>query len=137
MDNRAFAAEIYEFFKTNDSVGHFDGIPAEDSIAEIEDNLSNLHMVTETIRDIEEISDMLDDHQFYITDVEPLINGLRGIQERLEAEQSRRMVANTGYEVKHAIQMGDREILLAVNMEDLDGNFYMKAEYSENGIIAQ
>ena len=137
MDNRAFAMEIYEFLRANDSVGHFEGIPAMDSIATIEDELSNLHMVQEVIRDIEEIADTFDDHEFYITDVKPLLKGLREIEGKLEAEQSRRMIADTGYEVKHAIQMGDREILLAVDMNNPDGIFYMKAEYSENGIIAQ
>ena len=137
MDNRILATEIYEFLKANDSVDHFEGIPSEDSIARIEEDLSDLHMVQETIRDIEDIADIIEDHEYYITDVKPLLKQLREIQGKLEAEQRRRMVSDTGYEVKHAIQMGDREILLAVNMKDPDGNFYMKAEYSENGIIAQ
>jgi len=49
----------------------------------------------------------------------------------------KRMVADTGYEIKHAIHIGSREILVAENMSDPDGQFYMKAEYSENGIIGQ
>jgi hypothetical protein len=49
----------------------------------------------------------------------------------------KRMVANTGYEVKHAIHIGDREVLVAENMADPDGQFYMKAEYTDNGIIGQ
>jgi len=126
MDNRAFAAEIYAFLKDNDSVGRFDGIPETDSLEEIEGILTDPQMIGDTIEIIEEIADVLDDHQYYITDVEPILNRLRGIQKGLEAEQSRRMVADTGYEVKHAIRMGDREILLAVNMNDPDGNLYSR-----------
>ena len=51
--------------------------------------------------------------------------------------KEKRMIADTGYEVKHAIRIGDREILLAENMNDPDGRFYMKAEYSDNGLLGQ
>jgi hypothetical protein len=49
----------------------------------------------------------------------------------------KRMIADTGYEVKHAVHIGDREILLAENMNDPEGQFYMKAEYTNNGLIGQ
>jgi hypothetical protein len=55
----------------------------------------------------------------------------------MSESKEKRMVADTGYEVVHAIHIGDREILIAENMNDQDGQFYMKAEYSENGIIGQ
>lgn len=55
----------------------------------------------------------------------------------MSEQNEKRMVADTGYEVKYAIPIGDREILIAENMNEPDGLFYMKAEYSDNGIIGQ
>jgi hypothetical protein len=49
----------------------------------------------------------------------------------------KRMVGGTGYEVKQAMQIGGREIIIAENMDEPDGKCYMKAEYSQNGIIGQ
>ncbi|MDF1494574.1 hypothetical protein [Caproiciproducens sp. CPB-2] len=137
MDNRTFAKDLYKFLKDNDSLGHFGDIPAEDGISELEEYLSDLDMVKETIKDIEEIADSFDDHDVYVTEVKPLLKGLRTVQEKLEAEQSKRMVADTGYEVKQSIQIGNQEILMAENLKAEDGNFYMKAEYTENGLIGE
>ncbi len=47
------------------------------------------------------------------------------------------MVADTGYEVRQSIKIGNREILMAENLKAEDGNFYMKAEYTENGLIGE
>ena len=55
----------------------------------------------------------------------------------MSGNTEKRMVADTGYEVRHSIHIGDREILVAENMEEPDGKHYMKAEYSENGVIGQ
>ncbi len=137
MDNRTFATKLYQFLKDNDSLGHFEGIPAEDGISELEEYLSDLDMVKETIRDIEEITDSFDDHEIYVNDVKPLLKGLRAVREKLEAEQSRRMVADTGYEVRQSIRIGNRELLMAENLKAEDGSFYMKAEYTENGLIGE
>lgn len=137
MDNRTFAAELYQFLKDNDSLGHFEGIPTEDGISELEEYLSDLDMVKETIRDIEEIADSFDDHEAYVNDVKPLLKGLRAVQKNLEVEQSRRMVADTGYEVRQSIRIGNRELLMAENLKVEDGSFYMKAEYTENGLIGE
>jgi hypothetical protein len=52
-------------------------------------------------------------------------------------DNEKRMIADTGYEVKQAIHLGDREILLAENMNEPEGSFYMKAEYTNNGLIGQ
>ncbi len=50
---------------------------------------------------------------------------------------TKRMIADTGYEVTHAIRLGDREIMLAENMNEPEGLFYMKAEHRENGILSE
>ena len=47
----------------------------------------------------------------------------------------KRMVGGTGYEVKHSMEIGSREILIAENMGADDGQHYMIAEYHDNDII--
>jgi len=49
----------------------------------------------------------------------------------------KRMIADTGYEVRHAVRIGGREIIVAENMSDPEGKFYMKAEYCDLGIMGQ
>jgi len=137
MDNRAFATEIYEFLKNNEASGHLEDIPAEDGIAEIEAYLSDLHMVRETIKDIEELTDTFDDHEFYVTNVKPLLRGLREIESKLEAEQNRRMVGETNYEVKHAIHVGDKEIVFAEDKNAENGMNWFVGNYTSNDIIGQ
>lgn len=137
MDNRKFAATLYNFIKENDPHDYYTNTPAEDAIAELESYLSDLEMVKETIKDIEEIADSFEEHEVYVTDVKPLLKCLREIREKLEAEQSRRMVADTGYEVRQSIRIGNRELLMAENPAAEDGSFYMKAEYTENGLIGE
>lgn len=55
----------------------------------------------------------------------------------MNENQEKRMVADTGYEVLHTIPLGDREILAAVDMTADDGNYYLIADYTENGIIGE
>lgn len=137
MDNKAFAKEIYEFLKGNDALGHYGDSPAEDCIAEIEVYLSDLSMVRETIKDIEEIADTFDDHEVYVTDVKPLVKGLREIQEKLEAKERIRMVGETDYEVKHAIHVGNKEIVLAEDKTAENGMCWFVGDYTHNDIIGQ
>ncbi len=111
--NRVFAEELYDFLKANDESGHFENTPAEQCIAELEDYLSDLHRVRETISDIEEISDTFDTHEFYVDTVKPLLYSLREIESELEAESRRRMVGDTNYEVKNAFRVGAKEIVFA------------------------
>jgi len=47
------------------------------------------------------------------------------------------MIADTCYKVMHAVNIGDRNILVAENMADPEGQHYVKAEYSHNDIIGQ
>ena len=136
-DNKAFATELYEFLKENDVHGYYGKTPAEDAIAELENYLSDLQMVRETIKDIEEIADTFDDHEDYISEVKPLIKGLWEIQEDLEIKQSKRMVSDTNYEVKHAIHIGDKEILFAVDEKAKDGMCYFVGNYTCNDILGQ
>lgn len=137
MNQHLFAEEIYEFLKHNDARGHFEDIPVEDGIAEIEGFLADLPMVTETIKDIEEIADTFDDHEVYVSDVKPLVKGLREIAEKLEANQSRHMVGDTNYEIKQAIHIGDKEIVFAQD-DNADGSmYYFVGDYTCNEIMGQ
>jgi hypothetical protein len=137
MNDRTFAARLYEFLKNNDALGHFEHIPAEDGITELEHYLSDLDYVKDTLKDIEEISETNNDYDFYNAEIKPLVNGLTEIRGRLEAERNKRMVGNTGYEVKFSAHLGDREIVVAENMNAGDGNCYFIADYRENGLIAE
>ena len=49
----------------------------------------------------------------------------------------KRMVADTGYEVRQSMQIGGKEILLAENRNAEDGQFYLVCSYREDGIIAE
>jgi len=137
MDNRKFAAEIYEFLKDNEALDHLEDVPAEDGIAEIEAYLSDPHKVKKTISDIEGVSDSFLYHNQYINEAMPLLCGLREIQGELEAEQNKRMVSDTGYEVRHAINVGDKEILFAENKNAENGMCWFVGDYTQNDIIGQ
>jgi len=49
----------------------------------------------------------------------------------------KRMIANTGYEVKKAIHIGDSEVLFAENMKEPECNYYLVANYVDNGLIGE
>ena len=136
-DNKEFVTKLYEFLKTNDTHGYYDKAPTEDAIAELENYLSDLQCVRETIKDIEEIADSFDHRKFYIDEVKPLVKGLTEIAEKLETEQNRRMVSDTNYEVKHAIHIGDKEILFAEDKNAKDDMHYFVGNYINHEIIAE
>jgi hypothetical protein len=133
--NRVFAEELYHFLKDNGASGRFTDAPVEKCIAELETYLSDLYRVRETIKDIEEIGDMLNDHEFYVSDLKPLLYSLREIERELEAESRRRMVGDTAYEIMHAVRVGDKEIIFAEDKEAKDGMFWLVGDVTSNGIL--
>jgi hypothetical protein len=137
MSKKTFAEQLYHFLKDNDVSGHYVGIPAEESITELEHYLSDLNMVRDTIKDIEEIGDALNDHEFYVTDLKPLLYCLRDIEKDLEAEQNRRMVGDTGYEVKYAVPLGEKEIVFAEDKNADNGMCWLVGDYTQNAILGQ
>ena len=137
VGNRKFAEQLYSFLKDNEPSDHFLDSPPEDCIKELENYLSDLNMVRETIKDIEEIADMFDDHEYYVAEVKPLLCGLRDIEGKLEAEQRRRMVGETNYEVKHAIHVGDKEIVFAEDKNAENGMCWFVGNYTRNDIMGQ
>ncbi len=52
-------------------------------------------------------------------------------------ENGKRMVADTGYEVKQAMRIGGKEILLAENLNAEDGQFYLVATCRERGFLME
>ena len=84
MDNKAFVLQLYEFLKENDTHDYFSRASVTDAITKIENYLSDYNMVKETIKDIEKVSGIFDDHGDYIACVKPLIEGLYDIQANLE-----------------------------------------------------
>ena len=48
----------------------------------------------------------------------------------MSENKEKRMIADTGYEVKNAIHIGDKEILIAENMKEPNGNYYLIANYT-------
>jgi hypothetical protein len=55
----------------------------------------------------------------------------------MDESKEKRMIANTGYEVMHAVCIGDREILVADNMASEDGNCYLVADFKDNGFFGE
>jgi hypothetical protein len=134
------AEKLYEFLKDNDALGEMEDMSADDAIGELTEYLSDPECIRNTLGDIKGIADDISDDDFYASDIEPLVKDLESLLESPEAERtepSKRMVADTGYEVKQAIHIGDREIIIAENPNAADGQTYMKAEYAENGIIGE
>ena len=48
-------------------------------------------------------------------------------------EQEKRMVGE--YEIRNAIHIGDRELLLGVNMNDSNGKYYMTCYAKSNFVV--
>lgn len=55
----------------------------------------------------------------------------------MSQSKEKRMIADTGYEVKNAIHIGDYEVLVAENMKEPEGNHYLVASYKDDGFIGE
>ena len=55
----------------------------------------------------------------------------------MDENKEKRMIGDTGYEVRQALKIGGNEILLAENLNAEDGQFYLVCNYSENGVICE
>ena len=51
--------------------------------------------------------------------------------------QEKRMIGDTGYEVRQSIHIGDHEILVADNMNAEDGNYYLVADYKTKAFLGE
>jgi hypothetical protein len=52
-------------------------------------------------------------------------------------KKEKRMIGDTGYEVKQAFRINGKEVLLAENMNAENNMFYLVCDYREHGIIAE
>lgn len=55
----------------------------------------------------------------------------------MDENKEKRMVSNTGYEVKQTLKIGSKEIILAENPQAENGQFYLVCNYTENGFIGE
>jgi hypothetical protein len=55
----------------------------------------------------------------------------------MSKQKEKRMIGDSGYEVKQAFRINGKEILLAENMSAEDNLFYLVCQYTENGIICE
>ena len=55
----------------------------------------------------------------------------------MDENKEKRMIGDTGYEVRQSLKIGGNEILLAENLNAEDGQFYLVCNYSENGVICE
>lgn len=133
-DNKVLATNIYEFLKSN---GYYSHSSASVCIAEMEEYLTDPNTVMDTIKDIEGVSDSFLYHNQYLDEAMPLLRDLREIHGELEAAQRIRMVGETKYEVKHAIHIGDKEIIFAEDKAAENGMCWLVGDYTSNDIIGQ
>ena len=137
MDYSTLAMQIYEFMLKNEAYSPSEMKSPVAAIKGIEDDLSDVVAVQELMKEIDEISDYFTNHETYITEAKPLLTGLAIIRANLEDAQRKRMVSDTGYEVKNAIHIGDKEILFAVDEKAADGMAYFVGDYTENEILGE
>jgi hypothetical protein len=55
----------------------------------------------------------------------------------MSENKEKRMIGNTGYEVRQAFFIGGKEMLLAENQNAEDGMMYMVCQFIDNGLIAE
>lgn len=137
MNTKNLAQEVAAFLHAHDDRDYYEGVTVEETAGEIERNLDNVPMIEETIRDIEEISDAFESHEQYLSEAKPLIKRLSQLKIQLETEQGKRMVGKTGYEIKQAIHIGDKEIVYGENMREENGNFYFVGNYTYNELFGE
>jgi hypothetical protein len=137
MDNKHLATRIHAFLAHYEPAALGESKSSATAIEIIKDNLTRVATVEETMKGIEEISDYFESHYEFLAKARPLLNSLTILRRELEGEERKRMVSDTGYEVKHAIHIGDKEILFAVNEKAENGMFYFVGYYTHNDIIGQ
>ncbi len=137
MDTKNLAQEVAAFLHANDDRDYYEGVTVEETAGDIERNLDDVSMIEDYIRDIEEISDEFEGHEKYLSEAKPLVKRLSQLKIQLEAEQGKRMVGETGYEIKQAIHIGDKEIVYGENMREKSGNFYFVSDYTYNEILGE
>ena len=96
-----------------------------------------LSLVRKALSEVGYLSDSFDDYETYTSEIEPLLTVLKEIESDIKNEQRNRMVSDTGYEIKHSIHIGDKEILFAIDEKATDGMAYFVGNYTQNEIIGE
>ena len=110
----------------------------EDVSARIEQlkyDLTDIEAIDNLIFDITDCDRNLNDS--YREEANSLIKNLKNQQRFLEKKAAIRMVSDTGYEVKHAIHIGDKEIIFAEDKSAENGMCWFVGNYTSNDILGQ
>jgi len=137
MNTKNLAAEVAAFLHAHDDRDYYEDITVEETAEEVERNLNDVSLIEDYMKDIEDISDCFNSHLQYVSVSKPLLKSLSELKEQVEAEQGKRMVGKTGYEIKQAIHIGDKEIVYGENMQEENGNFYFVSDYTHNELLGE
>lgn len=55
----------------------------------------------------------------------------------MDEKKEKRMISDTGYEVRQAFRINGKEVLLAENMKAENNMFYLVCDYKDHGVIAE
>jgi len=137
MNTKNLAAEVAAFLHAHDDRDYYEDITVEETAEEVERNLNDVSLIEDYMKDIEDISNCFNSHLQYVSVSKPLLKSLSELKEQVEAEQGKRMVGKTGYEIKQAIHIGDKEIVYGENMQEENGNFYFVSDYTHNELLGE
>lgn len=137
MNTQKLAAEVAAFLHAHDDCDYYEDITVEETAEEVKRNLTDVFMIEDYMKDIEDISDCFSSHLQYVSMSKPLLKKLSELRGQVETEQSKRMVSDTGYEIKQAIHIGDKEIVYGENMQKENGNFYFVGNYTHNELFGE
>lgn len=107
----------------------------EKSIERRKLDLTDIGMLDEIIFNVDDCNKNLDNT--YQNEAADLIKLLQEQRAFLAARQDKRMISDTGYEVKKTFPINGKEILLAENAKAGDGMVYLVCNYREQGIFAE
>jgi len=128
MDKSKLAQRIYDFLSEHDALPGYDT-----TVEEVEESLSIAADVDRMMKDIDDVCCTFDSYSEYADTAKPLLLAL----EKVKADLSRRMVGDTGYEVKHAVHIGDKEIIFAVDMNADKGLYYLVCNATRNELFEE
>ena len=131
LDKSKLAQKIYDFLSKYDALPDYDTYGT--SVEQVEESLSIASDVDRMMKDIDDVCRTFDSYSEYADTAKPLLLAL----EKVKADLNRRMVGDTGYEVKHAVHIGDKEIIFAVDMNADKGLYYLVCNATRNELFEQ
>lgn len=107
----------------------------KNSIEQRKSDLTDIEAIDKIIFNVNDCNKNFDSsHQ---SEADALIKLLQEQRAFLVTRQDKRMVGDTDYEVKHAIHVGDKEILFAVDMNADKGLYYLVCNATRNELFEQ